>query len=83
MPTILRENGWRLFFYSNERNEPLHIHACKGETICKYWIIPEIPLILKARSANLNTTLKREIETILYRHHKTIQQKWYDFFGNP
>ncbi len=27
MPTILFIYGWRLFFYSNEGTEPIHIHA--------------------------------------------------------
>jgi len=27
MPTILFIQGWRLFFYSNERNEPVHVHV--------------------------------------------------------
>ena len=27
MPTILRKNGFRFFFYSNERNEPPHVHV--------------------------------------------------------
>jgi len=31
MPTILLIMGWRFFFYSNERNEPIHIHARKAE----------------------------------------------------
>lgn len=31
MPTVLYFYGWRFFFYSNEGNEPIHIHAEKGE----------------------------------------------------
>ncbi|MGQ9799786.1 MAG: DUF4160 domain-containing protein [Ignavibacterium sp.] len=30
MPTILFINGWRFFFYSNEMNEPIHIHFQNG-----------------------------------------------------
>lgn len=41
MPTVLMMNGWRLFFYSNEGNEPMHIHAKKATTECKYWIDAE------------------------------------------
>ena len=41
MPTILIVRGWRFFFYSNEGNEPMHVHARKGEAECKYWIRPE------------------------------------------
>ena len=41
MPTILFVLGWRLFFYSNEGNEPMHIHARKGEAECKFWLFPD------------------------------------------
>jgi hypothetical protein len=38
MPTILEILGWRIFFYSNEGHEPIHVHARKAEIECKYWI---------------------------------------------
>ncbi len=40
MPTVHRENGFRFFFYSNENNEPPHIHVIGkgGET--KIWLRP-------------------------------------------
>jgi hypothetical protein len=41
MPTVLYLQGWRLFFYSNESNEPVHIHAVKGSAECKYWLYPD------------------------------------------
>jgi hypothetical protein len=31
MPTILFIYGWRLFFYSNEGTEPIHIHSEKAD----------------------------------------------------
>jgi len=38
MLTILFINGWRFHFYSDERNEPVHIHVEKAEKECKYWL---------------------------------------------
>jgi len=38
MPTVMLVNGWRFFFYANERNEPIHIHCRKAEKECKYWL---------------------------------------------
>ncbi|MCI5158037.1 MAG: DUF4160 domain-containing protein [Candidatus Electrothrix sp. AUS1_2] len=38
MPTVLMLSGWRLFFYANEGNEPVHIHCRKGDMECKYWL---------------------------------------------
>ena len=40
MPTILRESGFRFFFYSNENNEPAHIHIEKGDATAKIWLQP-------------------------------------------
>ncbi|MDP2334947.1 MAG: DUF4160 domain-containing protein [Bacteroidota bacterium] len=38
MPTILLIAGWRLYFWANESNEPMHIHAEKGDMECKFWL---------------------------------------------
>ncbi|MBY0346703.1 MAG: DUF4160 domain-containing protein [Hydrotalea flava] len=37
MPTVFYIFGWQLFFYSNKGNEPIHIHAEKGDMECKFW----------------------------------------------
>ena len=38
MPTVLYVKGWRFFFYSDEGNEPIHIHVQKGDSESKYWL---------------------------------------------
>ena len=38
VPTILRILGWRIFFYPNEGNEPIHVHCQKAEKECKFWV---------------------------------------------
>ena len=40
MPTILRWRGYRFYFFSNERNEPPHIHVDKGGRSAKFWLAP-------------------------------------------
>ncbi len=42
MPTILFLNGFRFFFYSNENNEPAHIHVRKGRGEGKIWLEPAL-----------------------------------------
>ncbi len=36
IPTIIREQGYRFFFYSKEGNEPVHIHVNKDDMLAKY-----------------------------------------------
>jgi hypothetical protein len=40
MPTVFYFNGYRFFFFSNENDEPIHIHVEKGEGAAKYWLDP-------------------------------------------
>ncbi len=53
MPTVVVIYGWRLFFYSNENNEPVHVHCGKGEAECKYWLDTEIFELREAGARNL------------------------------
>ncbi len=38
MPTLLRLNGFRFYFYSHEPNEPPHVHIDRGEATIKIWL---------------------------------------------
>jgi hypothetical protein len=38
MPTVLRWNGYRFFFYSADGDEPPHVHVVKGEYEAKIWL---------------------------------------------
>ena len=38
MPTVLRWNGYRFYFFSNEGSEPPHIHIDKGGATAKVWL---------------------------------------------
>lgn len=75
-PTIIYIRGWRLFFYSNEQDEPMHIHAKKGETECKYWIYPDIFEIEEVFSFNLTPALKREVRQIIFNNFNEIVEAW-------
>ncbi len=81
MPTILLIQGWRLFFYSNERDEPMHVHACKAETECKYWIRYDLYEIEEAWFYNLTPPLRREIRRIIFGHLDLIMGEWRQSFG--
>jgi len=41
MPTILLCKGWRIFFFANEGNEPIHVHCRQGNAKGEFWILPD------------------------------------------
>jgi len=76
MPTILVVRGWRVFFYSNEGSEPVHVHARKGGAECKIWLHRETYDIEEAWSHALTPRLRREIRKIVFEHFDLILEEW-------
>ena len=81
MPTILSILGWRLFFYSNENNEPIHIHAQKADSECKFWIKETEFDIVETYSYNLSPQLRKEIRKIIFQHFDYIVAEWNKYFN--
>ncbi|HPS58006.1 MAG TPA: DUF4160 domain-containing protein [Spirochaetota bacterium] len=81
MPTILYLYGWRFFFYSNERNEPVHIHCQKGEKDVKFWIIEKKFDIVEDYSYNLSDSDKRVVRKIIFENFDYIVDEWKKFHG--
>jgi len=79
VPTILVLLGWRLFFYANEGNEPMHVHCRKGERECKYWIDEDNFDIRESYSYNLSPSDKKQIRKIIFSHFDYIVDQWNEF----
>jgi len=77
MPTVLFLNGYRFFFYSNENNEPIHVHIEKADAIGKVWIEP-----IKAEYfIGFSAREQREIMKIINQHLAEFIKKWNEYFS--
>ena len=76
MPTILRINGFRFFFYSNE-HLPIHIHVEKDNKTAKYNLI-EITLV---KSNGFNTSELKEIRKLVDSNVELIKIRWNEYFN--
>lgn len=75
MPTVFRKEGFRFFFYSNEMNEPPHVHVTKGEGEAKTWIDHEKgPSI--AYFSGLKLKERRRAIELTHERIDTIQKAW-------
>jgi hypothetical protein len=77
MPTVLNIKGYRLFFFSNERNEPIHIHIEKAENYAKFWINP----LFVAENFGFLSKELREISEIIEDNEVLIREKWNEHFS--
>jgi meiotically up-regulated gene 157 (Mug157) protein len=79
MPTILLLLGWRLFFYANEGNEPIHVHCKKGDMECKYWLDTATFDVSLAYAFKMSPRATREIRKIVFQHFDYIVDQWEEF----
>ncbi len=79
MPTILFVKGWRFFFFANEGNEPIHVHAQNGEKSCKYWIDVENFDIIEAYCYSFSQRDKREVREIIFNNFSLFVDEWEKF----
>ena len=74
MPTVLRVGRYRFFFFSNEGNEPPHIHVKADKDQAKYWLNQiELASNYGFRGHEL-TTIKR----IIREHQTELLEAWYE-----
>ena len=78
MPTVLRIDGYRFFFYSNEGNEPAHVHVEKGDAEGKIWLEPSISI---SYLKGFNAGEQSDIMKIIRENFSLFTQKWYEYFG--
>lgn len=77
MPTVLRSGPYRFFFYSGDRNEPVHIHVERDDCTAKYWLEP----IRLQTSGGFGRGELNQIYNLIVEHHSLLLRSWNDFFG--
>jgi hypothetical protein len=78
MPTVFANlRGYRLFFFSIDRGEPMHIHVAKQRGYAKFWLRP----LTLERSRNFRGHELNEIARLIEEHRDEIERKWRGHFG--
>lgn len=73
MPTIKGVPGpYRLFFYSFDCNEPMHVHAERENMECKFWLNPPV---LASNDGFTARELNR-IHAVIKEHEPRIKKAW-------
>ena len=78
MPEVFRQEGYVFFFFSNEGQEPMHVHVRRGGGFAKFWMEP----IDLEYSKGLKTQELSKAEQLIREKSGLIQEKWNETFGN-
>jgi hypothetical protein len=77
MPTVLRVGRYRFFFFSNEGEEPPHIHVRASGDEAKFWLDP----VQLAANYGFNGSELTEVQDIIEEHEDELLEAWNDHFG--
>lgn len=77
MPTLLREEGFRFYFYGHEPNEPPHVHVDKGGASAKVWL----ETVTLAGSIGYAAHDLGRILRIVRHHRDEFLETWHGYFG--
>jgi hypothetical protein len=77
MPTVLRIEGYRFFFYSLEGLEPPHIHVERGDEVAKYWLNP----VSLAQSRGFRSHELNRLRAMVIEHRMEFLEAWNAHFG--
>jgi hypothetical protein len=75
-PTVFREGGIRVFFFSREEAR-MHVHVQSAEAEAKFWMEPQVEL--QANYGFPDREIAR-IHELLERRQDEIRQAWHKHF---
>lgn len=78
VPEIFRKLGFVFFFYTNEGQEPMHVHVRKAGGFAKFWVEP-VDLDF---SQGMKISDIKKAEELIFEHINLIKQKWYEVHGS-
>lgn len=76
MPTVLRKYGFRFHFYSQEPDEPPHIHVEKEGCRAKVWLNS----VEFAKHGGFKAPDQKRILEIVADHRQLMIEAWHEYF---
>ena len=77
MPTVLRRGLYRFYFYSNDADEPVHVHVERDGDVAKFWLDP----VRLQRSGGFRPPEILRISRLVEEHRERIVEAWNEYFG--
>ena len=75
-PTVRQSGPYRLFFFSSDRGEPMHVHVARERKAAKFWLQP----VRLEYNRGFATTELNKVEALVRQHEAELVQAWHDYF---
>ena len=76
MPTVLRSDGFRVYFWSHEPGEPPHVHVDRAGASAKVWLQP----VTIASNVGFPARELGDVLRMVRAHQGMLVEAWRGFF---
>lgn len=83
LPSIFEIGGYKVFFWSNEHNEPIHVHVAKGKATAnatKIWLTSNGGAIVAKNSSRIPKKELRLLLDVITAQYFFIIREWKNHF---
>lgn len=77
MPTVANFGPYRVYFYSADRAEPMHVHVERADKVAKFWL----DAVRLARSGGFSRKELGRIEALWRAHEAALIEAWNEYFS--
>jgi hypothetical protein len=77
MPTVFWSGPYRFYFYSNDSNEPPHVHIDRDDLSAKFWLDP----VQLAKNLGFRDHEVNKIQSIVIEQRTRFLEAWNEFFS--
>lgn len=77
MPTVVRHDPYRFYFYSSDGNEPPRVHIARDDAVAKFWLDP----LRRDHSSGFRSVELRRIGSIIKAEQPTLLKAWHEHFA--
>ena len=79
LPSLFIIGGYKVFFWSNENDEPIHVHVSKGKpsaSATKIWLTKAGGCVLASNGSKIATKELNELMEIIAAQYFLICSEW-------
>ena len=83
LPSLFMVSGYKVYFWSNEDGEPIHVHVAKGRpapNATKIWLTKSGGCILASNGSNIPSKELYELMEFISAQFFLICSEWKKFF---
>jgi hypothetical protein len=78
MPTVLRIESFRFFFYSSDRDELPHIHVERDDKLAKFRLDP----VRLQKSGGFGRNEINRLHSLVQENRQLLPGAWHGYFGD-